>query len=228
VPLRIDIVTLFPEFIASALDHSILKRALASESVAIAAHDLRDWTHDKRRTVDDAPYGGGAGMVLKPEPLFEAVEAIRAESAKVILMTPQGATFDQACAKRLAAFDGQIILLCGHYEGFDERVREYLVDEELSVGDYVLTGGELAALVITDAVVRLLPGVLGNEDSAQNETFEDGLLEFPQYTRPAVYRGWSVPDVLVSGNHGEVAKWRKKQQEIRTKERRPDLLNSED
>jgi tRNA (guanine37-N1)-methyltransferase len=230
VTLRIDIVTLFPEFVRAGFEHSILKRAIAADLVKIEAHDLRDWTHDKRRSVDDSPYGGGAGMVLKPEPLFEAVDALKTEKSRIILMTPQGERFDQNAAKRLAALDGQIILLCGHYEGFDERVREHLVDEEISIGDYVLTGGELAALVVTDAIARLLPGVLGNGESSQNETFEDGLLEYPQYTRPATYRGWSVPDVLVSGHHAEVAKWRHQEQVNRTKKRRPDLpgaVNSE-
>jgi tRNA (guanine37-N1)-methyltransferase len=224
LPLQIDIISLFPEFIQAGLDHSILKRASVSNLVILRTHDLRNWTHDKRKTVDDTPYGGGAGMVLKPEPFFEAVDALKLRSCKVMMMTPQGETFTQAKAKSLAQHEGQIILLCGHYEGFDERIREHLVDEEISIGDYVLTGGELASLVITDAIVRLIPGVLGNQVSAQSETFEDGLLEYPQYTRPAEYRGWKVPDVLVSGHHGEVAKWRRAEQEKRTKAKRPDLL----
>ena len=229
--MRIDILTLFPELIRAAVDHSILKRARAAGLITVEAHDLRDWTHDKRRTVDDAPYGGGAGMVMKPEPVFEAVEALRtrggnlAESgaARVILMTPQGKPFEQSVVRRLASDERHLLLLCGHYEGFDERIREHLADEEISIGDYVLTGGELAALVVTDAVARLLPGVLGNEQSAAGESFEGDLLEYPQYTRPLEFRGWSVPGALVSGHHGEVAQWRLAEQERRTRERRPDL-----
>lgn len=224
--VRIDILTLFPDLIRSALDHSIIKRAQASALVDIRSRDLRDWTHDKRRTVDDAPYGGGAGMVLKPEPVFEAVEALRGESsaeARVVLLTPQGSRYDQRVARRLAQTISHLILICGHYEGFDERIREHLVDEEISIGDYVLTGGELAALVIVDSIVRLLPGALGNSESTEGESFEDDLLEYPQYTRPAVFRGWSVPDVLVSGHHAEVAKWRRSSQELRTQVRRPDM-----
>jgi tRNA (guanine37-N1)-methyltransferase len=220
--LKIDIITLFPDLIRAAVDHSMIKRAQTGALVEIAARDLRDWTHDKRRTVDDSPYGGGAGMVLKPEPLFEAVEAIRTPESRVVLMTPQGKSFDQEKARRYAQLP-HLVLICGHYEGFDERIREHLVDEELSIGDYVLTGGELAALVVTDAVTRLIPGVLGNSESADAETFEGDLLEYPQYTRPVSFRGWSVPEVLLSGHHGEVAKWRKGEQERRTQERRPDL-----
>jgi tRNA (guanine37-N1)-methyltransferase len=223
--LRIDILTLFPEFIRSAVDHSILKRARVGGQVEIEPHDLRDWTHDKRRTVDDAPFGGGAGMVIKPEPVFEAVEALRRQRTRVVLLTPQGVPYTQAAAKRYACTpETGLLLVCGHYEGFDERIREHLADEEVSIGDYVLTGGELAALVVVDSVVRLLPGVLGNSDSAAAESFEDDLLEYPQYTRPATYRGWSVPEVLVSGHHAEVAKWRKTEQERRTRQRRPDLI----
>ncbi len=231
--MRIDILTLFPELIRAAVDHSILKRARAAGLITVDAHDLRDWTHDKRRTVDDAPYGGGAGMVMKPEPVFEAVEALRSRGnegeevesggARVILMTPQGRPFEQSVARRLASDERHLLLICGHYEGFDERIREHLADEEISIGDYVLTGGELAALVVTDAVARLLPGVLGNEQSAAGESFEGDLLEYPQYTRPPEFRGWSVPGALVSGHHVEVAKWRLAEQEQRTRERRPDL-----
>ena len=221
--MRIDILTLFPDVIRAGVDHSILKRARAGGRATIAAHDLRDWTHDKRRTVDDAPYGGGAGMVLKPEPIFEAVDALRGPNARVLLLTPQGARYDQTTARRLAAERRDLLLVCGHYEGFDERVREHLGADEISIGDFVLTGGELAALVVVDSVIRLIPGVLGNEQSAASESFEDDLLEYPQYTRPPVFRGWSVPDVLVSGHHGEVARWRKSEQETRTQERRPDI-----
>jgi tRNA (guanine37-N1)-methyltransferase len=221
--LRIDILTLFPELIGSAVDHSILKRAQSAGVVEITPRDLRDWTHDKRRTVDDAPFGGGAGMVLKPEPVFEAIETLRDEGSKVILLTPQGAPYTQSVARRYASSETHLILVCGHYEGFDERIREHLADEEISVGDYILTGGELAALIVTDSVVRLMPGVLGNCDSTTSESFEEDLLEYPQYTRPAVFRDWSVPEVLVSGHHAEVARWRKAEQERRTAERRPDL-----
>ncbi len=216
VSLRIDILTLFPDFIRSAVEHSIIKRAQAGGFVEIVARDLRDWTHDKRRTVNDTPYGGGAGMVMKPEPLFEAVEELRGERTRVILLTPQGRVFTQRYANAFALED-HLLLICGHYEGFDERVREHLVDDEISIGDYVVTGGELPALVVTDAVVRLIPGVLGNAESASSETFEGNLLEYPQYTRPADFRGWKVPDVLVSGHHAEVAKWRLAEQEKRTR-----------
>ena len=223
--LRVDILTLFPEFVAAALDHSILKRAQANGLIEVNARNLRDWTHDKRKTVDDAPFGGGAGVVLKPEPVFEAVEELRTDASRVVLLTPQGTPYTQQTAKRYASesTEAHLILICGHYEGFDERIREHLADEEVSIGDYVLTGGELAALVIVDSVARLLPGVLGNGESAAAETFEDDLLEYPQYTRPATYREWTVPEVLVSGHHAEVAKWRRQEQERRTRERRPDL-----
>ena len=213
----------FPELIRGALGYSILARAQEAKHVEIVAHDLRDYTSDKRRTIDFPPYGGGAGMVMKPEPVFDAVEAIAGyESARIILMTPQGRPFTQAVARELSE-SKHIVLICGHYEGFDERIREHLATEEVSVGDYVLTGGELPALVIVDAVSRLLPGVLGNEDSLGAESFESDLLEYPQYTRPADYRGWPVPDVLLSGHHAEIAKWRLEQQEVRTEQRRPDL-----
>jgi tRNA (guanine37-N1)-methyltransferase len=220
--MRIDIVTIFPEFVRQAIDYSIIGRACAVGKVQIEVCDLRNFAHDKRRTVDDAPYGGGAGMVMKPEPLFEAVESLRSDVSTVILMSPQGRTLTQAFAKELTKKE-HLILICGHYEGFDERVREQLVDEELSIGDYVLTGGELPALTIVDCVVRLQPGVIGNSDSLGSESFEDNLLEYPQYTRPAEYRGWGVPDVLLSGHHEHVAQWRRKKQEERTSAKRPDL-----
>jgi len=220
--MRIDIVTIFPEFIRQAISHSIIGRANESGIVRIEACDLRGFTQDKRRTVDDTPYGGGAGMVLKPQPLFEAVESLRQEDTLVVLMSPQGATFSQEKAKVLAT-KRHLVLICGHYEGFDERVREHLVDEELSIGDYVLTGGEVAALVVVDATVRLLPGVLGNADSLDSETFENSLLEYPQYTKPVDFRGWKVPDILLSGHHEQIARWRRNQQEERTRQKRPDL-----
>jgi tRNA (guanine37-N1)-methyltransferase len=220
--MRIDVITIFPDFVSQALDYSIIGRAKTEGKVDIGVCDLRNFAVDKRRTVDDAPFGGGAGMVLKPEPLFSAVESLATDRSSVILMSPQGKTLNQAIARELSARP-HLILICGHYEGFDERVREHLVDEEISVGDYVLTGGELPALTLIDCTVRLLPGVLGNADSLSSETFEDSLLEYPQYTRPAVYRGWSVPEVLLSGHHAQVATWRRERQEQRTLERRPDL-----
>lgn len=220
--MRIDVITIFPDLVRGAVGHSIVRRAQEEGRVQIAVHDLRDFTSDKRRTVDDTPYGGGAGMVLKPEPIFDAVESVATPSAKIALLTPQGETLTQEKARALSQVE-HLVLICGHYEGFDERVREHLATEEISIGDYILTGGELPALVVIDSVVRLLPGVLGNEASAHSETFEDNLLEYPQYTRPAEFRGWPVPEILLSGHHGEVEKWRKAQQEERTRRRRPDL-----
>jgi tRNA (guanine37-N1)-methyltransferase len=223
--MRIDVITIFPEPVRAMLECSIVGRAQEAELVAISVYDLRDEATDKRRTVDDAPYGGGAGMVLKPEPLFSAVEKRRTPNARVILLTPQGRTLTQAVARELAA-EEHLVLVCGRYEGFDERVREHLVTDEISIGDFVLTGGELAATVVVDCVVRLIPGVLGNAESSNSESFENGLLEYPQYTRPAEFRGWSVPEVLLGGNHGEIARWRIQRQEERTRERRPDLWRS--
>jgi tRNA (guanine37-N1)-methyltransferase len=220
--MRIDVVTIFPDLIRQALSHSIVGRACAANAVQIEACDLRDFTDDKRRTVDDAPYGGGAGMVLKPEPLFRAVESLRSDVSVITLMSPQGEPFTQNKAKELARRE-HLIFLCGHYEGFDERVREHLVDEEVSIGDFILTGGEFAAIAVIDCTVRLLPGVLGNSSSLESESFEDDLLEYPQYTRPADFRGWPVPKVLLSGHHDQVAKWRRRQQENATREKRPDL-----
>lgn len=220
--MNIDIVTIFPEMIRSAVGYSIVSRAQTEDLVHIRAVDLRDFTADKRRTVDDTPYGGGAGMVMKPEPVFDAVESLGADDARVVLMTPQGRPFSQEIAREFARAR-HLVLVCGHYEGFDERIREHLATDEVSIGDYVLTGGELPALVIVDAVVRLIPGVLGNQSSLGDESFEQDLLEYPQFTRPAAYRGWSVPDVLLSGHHGEIARWRRRQQEQRTRDRRPDL-----
>ena len=223
--LRIDIFTLFPEMYPGVLGASILGRARSEGKVELNVVDLRAYTHDRRRTVDGRPYGGGAGMVMKPEPLFEAVEDVKGgEPARVILATPQGRRFRQPDAWRLSR-ESHIVLICGHYEGVDERVRQVLVDEELSVGDVVLTNGNLAALMITDAIVRLVPGVLGSDESALNESFDaEKLLDYPQYTRPENWRGMSVPEVLLSGNHEQITAWRRMQRRARTVARRPDLL----
>jgi tRNA (guanine37-N1)-methyltransferase len=226
--MRIDILCLFPEMFDSPLNHSIIKRAREAGLVNIVIHNIRDYAHDKHRTVDDYPYGGGPGMVLKPEPVFEAAETVKQQTGvsemPIVLLTPQGRLFSQSVAQELALHP-YLMLICGHYEGLDERVCEYLATDEISIGDYVLSGGELAALVVVDAVVRLIPGVLGSEDSATSDSHSNGLLEYPQYTRPQVYRGWSVPSVLLSGNHREVAQWRRRQAILRTAARRPDLLN---
>lgn len=225
--MRIDILTLFPGMFTGPFDHSIVRRARDAGLLEVAIHDFREWATDRHRMVDDTPYGGGAGMVLKPEPLFACVEALfpggRPADSRVILLTPQGARLDQAGVRRLAGY-GRLVLLCGHYEGFDERVRIGLADEELSIGDYVLTGGEIPAMVVVDAVCRYLPGVLGSEASVDEESFSRGLLEYPQYTRPAVFRDMAVPDVLLSGNHAAIRRWREEQALLRTRERRPDLL----
>jgi tRNA (guanine37-N1)-methyltransferase len=225
--MEFDILTLFPRIFEGPLDESILKRAREAGLVQIRVHNLRDFTHDKHRVVDDKPYGGGPGMLMKPEPIFEAVEKLQRADSCVVLMTPQGAPFTQARAKDFAG-KPHLIIICGHYEGVDERVREALVDEEVSIGDYVLTNGALAAAVIVDAVTRLLPGAIGHENGAADDSFATGMLEGPQYTRPAEFRGMKVPDVLQSGHHGEVAKWREEQAKQRTKQRRPDLLAGED
>ena len=226
-PMRIDILSLFPETFASPLNQSIIKRAREQGLVDIVIHDIRDYTHDKHHTADDYPYGGGPGMVLKPEPIFEAAEAVEKQlgvsKVPTILLTPQGRLFSQSVAQELALHP-HLMLVCGHYEGLDERVCEHLATDQISIGDYVLSGGELATLVVVDAVVRLIPGVLGSEDSASSDSHSNGLLEYPQYTRPQVYRGWSVPEVLLSGNHGEIAEWRRRQAILRTAKRRPDLL----
>jgi tRNA (guanine37-N1)-methyltransferase len=208
---------------AGPLDESIIKRARLKGLLDLKIHDLRDWTHDRHRTVDDRPFGGGPGMLLKPEPLFEAIESLRREKTRVILFSPAGRKFDQAIARELAQQE-DLLLVTGHYEGFDERVRETLVDDELSIGDYVLTNGALPAMVVVDAVTRLLPGALGDDESSHDESFSAGLLEYPQYTRPADFRGMKVPEILLSGNHAEIEKWRREQARLRTKERRPDLL----
>jgi tRNA (guanine37-N1)-methyltransferase len=208
---------------AGPLDESIIKRARESGLLDVRIHNLRDYAHDRHKTVDDRPFGGGPGMLLKPEPIFEAVEALRREKTRVILLCPSGRPFNQAVARELALLD-DLLLVTGHYEGFDERIREQLADDELSIGDYVLTNGALPAMVIVDAVTRLLPGVLGDDESSKDESFSRGLLEYPQYTRPAEFRDMKVPDVLLSGNHAEIARWRSEHARLRTQERRPDLL----
>jgi len=221
--MKIDVLTLFPAMFAGPLDESIIKRAREAGRLDLAIYNLRDYAHDRHRTVDDRPFGGGPGMLLKPEPIFEAVESLARENTRVILLSPAGRTFNQAIAQELAGLD-HLLLVSGHYEGFDERVREQLADDELSIGDYVLTNGALPVMVIVDAVTRLLPGVLGDEGSARDDSFSQGLLEYPQYTRPAEFRGMKVPEVLLSGNHAEIARWRAEQARLRTQERRPDLL----
>ncbi len=226
--MHIDILTLFPEMIEGMFQTSILKKAQEKGAFSYQLINFRDYTTNKHRKVDDYPYGGGAGMVLSPQPIFDAVDAIRTEKdtpPRIILLCPQGETYTQKKAEELAKED-HLIFICGHYEGFDERIRTGLATDEISIGDYVLTGGELGAMVIVDSVVRLLPEVLGNEMSAKEDSFSTGLLEHPHYTRPAVYRNMSVPDVLLSGDHGKIAAWRKKQSLKRTLERRPDLLDN--
>ncbi len=222
-----DVLTLFPDMFSSPMQESILGRAIKQKLLQVRTHNLRDWAEGKHLSTDDAPYGGGDGMVMKPEPIARAVSDLKRESpgAKVLLMTPQGIPFKQQHASDLAAESG-LIFLCGRYAGFDERVRQTLVDAEFSIGDFVLTGGELPAMVMIDAISRHLPGVLGSSDSVENDSFGDGLLECPQYTRPAVFAGMSVPDVLLSGDHGKVAAWRREQQLLRTLQRRPDLLET--
>ena len=243
--VKIDILTLFPDICRAPLGESIMKRAQENGIIDLRIHNLRDWTTDKHHIVDDAPFGGGQGMVMKPEPIFAAVEelcgakentadtqrpALEVQQSKiengkpkVIVMSPAGRRFDQQMATELSR-ESHLVIICGHYEGVDHRVIEHLVDLEISIGDYVLTNGAIAAVVFVDAIVRLLPGVLGHEQSAADDSFKDGLLEAPQYTRPAEFRGWKVPQVLVSGNHAEIAKWREEQAMKRTRENRPDLL----
>ncbi|MDY6892980.1 MAG: tRNA (guanosine(37)-N1)-methyltransferase TrmD [Chloroflexota bacterium] len=227
--MHIDILTLFPNMFSGPFTESIVKRAVDRNLVNIVIHNLRDWGIGKHKVVDDYPFGGGPGMLLKPEPLVEAIEAIEAKNdrspASVILLTPQGRVFNQAIATELAALD-RLLLICGHYEGVDERVREHMINDEISIGDFVLTGGELPAMVIIDAVVRLLPGVLGSEASLQEDSHTSGLIQYPQYTRPQSYRGWEVPEVLLSGNHAQIARWRREQSIARTLSRRPELLDS--
>ena len=221
--MKIDILTLFPEICRAPLSESMMKRAQENKLVDLRIHNLRDWTTDKHHIVDDAPFGGGQGMVMKPEPIFDAVESLRGEGSTVVLMTPQGKRFTHATAMELSQRQ-HLIVICGHYEGVDHRVVEHLVDLEISIGDYVLTNGAIAATVLVDATVRLLPGVLGDEQSALDDSFSAKLLEAPQYTRPSEFREWKVPDILLSGNHAEIAAWRKEQGLKRTKENRPDLL----
>ena len=221
--MKIDVLTLFPGMFVGPLDESIIKRARESGRLDLKIHNLRDYAHDRHRTVDDRPFGGGPGMLLKPEPIFEAVEKLAGETTRVVLLSPSGRCFNQAVASELAQIE-HLLLVSGHYEGFDERIREQLADDELSIGDYVLTNGALPVMVIVDAVTRLLPGVLGDDESTHEESFSHGLLEYPQYTRPAEFRGMKVPEVLLSGNHAEIARWRGEQARLRTRERRPDLL----
>jgi len=221
--MKIDVLTLFPEMFKGPLDVSMVQRAREAGQLELRITDLRDYTHDRHRTVDDKPFGGGPGMLLKPEPIFEAVEDLTRDVTRVILLNPAGRTFDQTIAQELAR-QKHLLLVCGSYEGFDERVRESLADDELSIGDYVLTNGALPAMVIIDAVTRLLPGVLGDDESSQDESFSGGLLEYPQYTRPAEFRGLKVPEVLLSGDHAEIARWRAELARKRTAQRRPDMI----
>lgn len=221
--MKIDVLTLFPEMFRGPLDVSMVQRAREAGQLDLRITDLREYTHDRHKTVDDRPFGGGPGMVLKPEPIFEAVEDLAGDTAHVILMTPVGRVFNQAIARELSQ-EQHLLFICGSYEGVDERVREAAVDDEISIGDYVLTNGGLPAMVVIEAIVRLLPGVLGDEQSALDESFSHGLLEYPHYTRPAEFRGMKVPEVLLSGNHAQIAKWRAEQARLRTEQRRPDLL----
>jgi len=222
--MRFDIITIFPEMFASVFSGGVVKRALERETVRIAVHDLRDFTEDKHRQVDDRPYGGLEGMVLKPEPIFRAVEAVREDaSSRVYLLSPQGRPLDTALARELASY-AQVILICGRYEGVDERVVEHLADGEISIGDYVLSGGELAAAVVVDAAARFVPGVVGKEGSVENDSFAGGILDFPQYTRPREFRGLKVPQVLFSGDHKRIERWRRKKALEKTVRQRPDLV----
>ncbi len=226
----VDIVTIFPQMVEPALAEGVIGRARTKGVVDVRARDLRDYTTDRHRVVDDIPFGGGPGMVMKPEPLFRAIEAISAERgapSAVILTTPQGRRFSHAEAERFSRME-RLVIICGRYEGVDERVAEALVTDEISIGDYVLTGGELPALVVVDAVVRLVPGVVGDDQSVAADSFADGWLDYPHYTRPAEFRGMKVPDVLLSGHHAEIAKWRREQQRRRTEERRPDLIRRQE
>jgi tRNA (guanine37-N1)-methyltransferase len=225
--VKFHLLTIFPDFFQGPFKYGVVARAAEFGALELHVHDLRKWTHDLHRTVDDRPFGGGEGMVLKPEPIFDAVEAIwpdRSEKQKVILLSAQGKKFTQQVARELV-LNEELLLICGRYEGVDERVAEHLADEELSIGDYVLSGGELAAAVVVDTVARLLPGVVGNHESTVNESFEDaGMLDCPQWTRPAEFRGWKAPDVLLGGNHAEIRKWRKQAAREKTARLRPDLL----
>jgi len=226
IAMHFDIFTLFPDMFQGPFSESILKRAQERGLLSITLHDIREATTDKHHVVDDYPYGGGAGMVMKPEPIFAAVEAVY-QYGPIILLSPQGRLFNQQIARTLAQ-EARVTLISGHYEGIDERVREHLVTDEISIGDYVLTGGELAAMVVVDATSRLIPGILGSDESTLEESHSGGLLEYPHYTRPPEFRGWRVPDVLLSGNHAEIARWRRKESLRRTKKRRPDLFEKLD
>ena len=223
--IRFDVLSIFPEMLVSPLSFSLLKKAQEKGFVEVSLHDIRDWAEDKHKMTDDAPYGSGCGMVMKVEPVEKALTAIKnpEKETLVVLMTPQGETLNQEIAKELAEKE-QVIIICGRYEGVDERIREHLTDREISIGDYILTGGELSALVLIDAVSRFIPGVLGNSESTLSESFSHGFLEYPQYTRPAEYKSWKVPEVLVSGNHAEIERWRRYESLKRTYKRRPDLL----
>ncbi len=225
--MRFDIITIFPEIFRGVFEFGIIRRAVEAALVEIAVHDLRDYTHDRHRQVDDRPFGGGAGMVMKPEPLFRAVEAIThgASGVSVVMLSPQGRLFNQRVAEEFAA-KSRVVLICGRYEGVDERVIEQLATDEISIGDYVLSGGEIPAMVVVDAVTRLIPGALGCNESAEQDSFADGLLDYPHYTRPAEYRGLRVPDVLISGNHAEIAAWRRRKAIEKTLRRRPDLIRN--
>jgi len=222
--MKIDVLTLFPAMFAGPLDESILRRARERGLLDLRLHNLRDWTHDRHRTVDDRPFGGGPGMLLKPEPIFECVESVLTEKSRVILMTPQGRLLHQEIVKELAQ-ENHLIIICGSYEEVDQRVRDAIVDDEISIGDYVLTNGALPAMVLTDSVVRLIPGVLGDAESARFESFTENLLDYPHYTRPEVFRGMKVPDVLLSGNHKMIDEWRRQKALEKTKQVRPDLLD---
>ena len=226
--MKFELLTIFPEIFREVFHFGIIRRAVEAGLIEIAVHDLRDFTSDRHRMVDDRPFGGGAGMVMKPEPFFRAIEALRhaSEETRVVLLTPQGRLFKQRIAEELSR-EKRLLLICGRYEGIDERVVETLVDDEVSIGDYVLSGGEIPAMVIVDAVTRLLPGALGCEQSAEQDSFSDGLLDCPHYTRPAEYRGLRVPDVLLGGNHGEIESWRRRQAVAKTLRQRPDLLGPE-
>jgi tRNA (guanine37-N1)-methyltransferase len=233
--MQFEVFTLLPEVFLPYLDSSILQRARQRGLVSINIHNIRDYTHDKHHITDDTPYGGGGGMVMKPEPIFEAVETVlglgahqtRPQHAPIIMLTPQGRVFTQAVADELSHYE-RIALLCGRYEGLDERIREHLVTDEISIGDYVLTGGELPALILIDAVSRLIPGVLGDPDGAVDDSHATGLLEYPHYTRPPEFRGWKVPEILLSGDHGKIEKWRREKAILRTLARRPDMLEHAD